>query len=154
MCNWWDGQRALIVHDIYCGNRLLFGIFVLPLACTHYVSQIMFSTAITAPTIAPDPAATFPTPPVFVAEAADPAADAVPEPLLVCEPDKVVEAGPELVAAVDPVVDADAEAVAGPVEGVMLGPGPAVIMSPFPPGYVPPAAAVKSCGTSVSLLAK
>lgn len=107
-----------------------------------------------APIIAPDPATTFPTPPVFDAEAADPAADAVPEPLLVCEPLKVVEAGPELVAALDPV--ADAEVLAGLVleEGVMLGPGPDVIMSPFPPGYVPPPAAVKSCGTSVSLLAK
>ena len=44
--------------------------------------------------------------------------------------------------AADPV--ADAEAAGAEVDGVMLGPGPAVIMSPFPPGYVAPAAAMKS----------
>lgn len=48
---------------------------------------------------------------------------------------------PELVAVVDAVAET------GVVEGVILGPGPLVIMSPFPPGYVAPAAAVKSCGT-------
>jgi len=58
-------------------------------------------------------------PPLFAeAEAVDPVAAAVPDWLL----------------KLAPVMDA--AAVVGIVEGVMLGPGPAVTMSPFPPGYV------------------
>ncbi len=56
-----------------------------------------------------------------VAVGADPVDDALPE--------------------ADPVIDAVAVA---DEDGVILGPGPAVIMSPLPPGYVAPAAATKS----------
>lgn len=87
----------------------------------------------------------FPAAPVFDADAAEPAAVELAEPL------NVVDAAFEVVAPLDPVVEADA--LAAVEEGVILGPGPDVIMSPFPPGYVPPPAAVKSCGTWVSLLA-
>ena len=61
-------------------------------------------------------------------EAADPVPAALPDPLLELEPIPVV----------------DAVAMAGDVEGVVLGPGPAVIISPFPPGYLAPAAAMNS----------
>jgi hypothetical protein len=74
-------------------------------------------------------------------DAADPVAEALPDSLPVLE-----------VSELAPV--ADAVPVAGVEDGVMLGPGPAVIISPFPPGYVPPAAATKSGGTPVWLLAK
>lgn len=59
-----------------------------------------------------------------------------------------------VVAALEEVPVVDAVAVAGVDAAVMFGPGPSVIMAPFPPGYVAPAAAVKSGGTCVSLLAK
>lgn len=73
------------------------------------------------------------------AEAAEPVAEAVPVP----EPE---------VAASEPVVVADA--VAGVLLAVTTGPGPWVIIWPLPPGNVAPAAAEKSCGTPVWLLAK
>ena len=79
----------------------------------------------------PAPALAAVAPPVEVAVGADPMAEALPDSL------------PGLV----PVVDA--VAVAGVEEGVMLGLGPEVIISPFPPGYVAPAAAMKSGGTPV-----
>jgi len=79
-----------------------------------------------------------PTPLVAELEAADPVAAARSDPL----PE------PEFI----PVVDA--VAMVGDVEGVILGPGPVVIISPFPPGYLAPAAAVKSGVTAVSLLTK
>lgn len=88
----------------------------------------MCSNATTAAIAAPKPDPRLRAPLVFVADAADPVTDALVEPLL-----------GSLVA--------DAVALAGDVDGVILGPEPDVIMSPFPPGYVPPAAVVKSCGT-------
>lgn len=82
----------------------------------------------------------------------------IPNPTLSQEANFVVEAEEvePVAAAPDPVVlpVVDAVAVADVEAGVILGPGPAVIMSPFPPGYVAPAAAVKSGGTWVSLLTK
>jgi hypothetical protein len=55
---------------------------------------------------------------------------------------------PEFVAVVDAAVAVAVD------DGVITGPGPSVIMSPFPPGYVAPAGATKLGGTLVSLLAK
>ena len=91
---------------------------------------------------------------VPVADAADPEAEAAPFPLVDVELlDVDVDAEPLDADAVEDelvsVVDAD-----GLVVGLMLGPGPAVIIPSFPPGYVAPAAAVNSCGTAVSLLPK
>ena len=85
--------------------------------------------------IAPSPIVPLFAPPVEVADAADPVAEALPDEL-------------ELVAVIV------AAGLVGEDEDVMLGPGPAVIMSPFPPGYVAPAAATKSGGTALWLLAK
>lgn len=92
-------------------------------------------------------------PPVLEADAAEPAAvpveDALPEA-------EVVEAeaeASELEAEPETTV-LDIAVVADEVLGVILGPGPAVIMPSLPPGYVPPACAVKSCGTPVWLLPK
>lgn len=125
--------------------------------CGHHVPgigpvmlgiYIMFRSAITAAKSVPDPTLIFSAALGLDPDPAEPDAEVVGDPVLegeLSEPDVEAE---------DP--DSEAVALADGEEdvGVIDGPGPAVIMSPFPPGYVPPPAAVKSCGTWVSLLAK
>lgn len=106
-------------------------------------SHIMLSKAIKPAKSVPDPMLVLIASLLPDAEAAGPVDEAVSDPLLALDS--------ELPESDADVTDGDPVevAVADVVEGVILGPGPAVIMSPFPPGYTPPPAAVKSCGTCV-----